>query len=363
MFMKIFRTINRMADGDSGSADGDAAAAAATAGAVDKDTDAGTAGADKGTDGAAAGKDAAAAGKDGAGAGDAGTGKAKAGTIVSDGGSDKKTVAPADWPSDWRQKGMAAAGIAVDDKKTLAMLERLSSPGDLVKKVLEQEKVISSGAHKKGLAKDATAEQIAAYRKENNIPETPDKYDLALPDGLVIGAQDKPIVDALLGTMHGMNLSNDQVKQMLSAYYKQEGAFLQNREQEIAANKKVQDDELHAEWGAEYRANINAIENLEKTWSRDARIALGGAMDSDGFPLLNNKAFLKEMVLMSRVINPVDTVTTGGGGDQMASVETEIKAIEAKIGGTKEERDGYYKDEKLQKRYQDLLGWRATQQE
>ena len=47
----------------------------------------------------------------------------------------------------------------------------------------------------------------------------------------------------------------------------------------------------------------------------------------------------------------------------MASVETEIKAIEAKIGGTKEERDGYYKDEKLQKRYQDLLGWRATQQE
>ena len=171
-------------------------------------------------------------------------------TIVGGGAdADNRGTAPADWPADWRQKGLTAAGVAADDKGALAMLERLGSPGDLVKKVLEQEKLIRSGQHKQALPKDATDEQKAAWRKDNGVPETPDKYDIALPDGLVIGENDKPIVDNILKAAHGVNLTNDQTKAVLAAYYAQEKEFLQNRSAEISTNKTQQDDELHKEWG------------------------------------------------------------------------------------------------------------------
>lgn len=276
--------------------------------------------------------------------------KKTADTILDDTGADKAAVTPADWPGDWRQK------LAGDDKKLLAQLERYTSPVDLAKKIREQDALIAQGKHKVALPKDATAEQIAAYRKENGIPETVDKYDLALPDGLVIGEQDKPIVTNMLTTMHNMNLSNDQVKQVLASYYQQEKEFLTAREADIAKNKTTQEDELRTDWGNEYRTNITTIASLVKTFSEQTRNALVAAIDSDGYPLLNNKSFLKDMAVMARTINPIDTVVSGNGSNQMSSVDDEIKGIEAKMG-TKE----YYKDEKTQARYRQLVEWRDKQ--
>lgn len=270
-------------------------------------------------------------------------------TIAEGGGQQKDVTVAADWPADWRIK------LAGEDKKLLAQLERYGSPVDLAKKIREQDALIAQGKHKTGLPKDATPEQIAAYRKENNIPEAADKYDLTLPDGLVIGESDKPVVNNLLGTMHEANLNNDQVKAIMSAYYKNEKEFLQKRADDIAEKKIKNDDLLHQEWGDDYRPNLNILGSLTKSFSQSTNAALAGAVDSDGFPLLNNPSFIKDMVVMARTINPVDTVVGSGGGNQMSSVDDEIKQIEAKMGGTKEERAAYFKDEKMQARYRQLV--------
>lgn len=273
-------------------------------------------------------------------------------TILDGGGEDKDPSPPADWPADWRTK------MAGEDKKLLAQLERFGSPVDMAKKIREQDALISSGKLKQALPKDATTEQLAAYRKENGVPEAADKYDLTLPDGLVIGEQDKPIVNNMLTTMHGLNLNNDQVKAVLASYYQQEKDFLIERENTIAETKKIQDDKLHAEWGAEYRQNVNVIGSLIKTFSEETRNSLAGAVDSDGFPLLNNPGFLRDMVVMARTINPVDTVVSTDGGNQMSSIDSEIKGIESRMGGVD---PTYYKDEKAQARYRQLIDWRDRQ--
>jgi hypothetical protein len=345
-----------MADGenkDGGAAAGAAGAAGAAAGGAAAGGDNGaaaaakTGGGDPAAGGAKPGDAGAAAGGD-----PAAGGAAKPGTLVAEGGTNREAAPAADWPADWRAK------LAGDDKKVLAQLERFASPADMAKKLREQDALISSGKLKAGLPADATAEQVAAWRKDNNIPEAPDKYDLTLPDGLVIGEADKPIINNMLTSMHGANLNQDQVKAVLASYYKQEQAFLVERTQQIAADKIKQDDTLHSEWGNEYRQNLNIVSDLIKTWSEDTRNALSDALDSNGMPLLNNAAFLRDMAVQARTINPISTVVSGGGASQMSSVEDEIKAIETRMAT---DRDAYFKDTKAQARYLQLIEWKENQ--
>ena len=83
--------------------------------------------------------------------------------------ADADTTKPAD---DWRTR------LAGGDEKELKRLSRFASEADVYKAYRELEKKKSSGELKQALSKDATPEQIAEWRKENGIPETPDKYDL-----------------------------------------------------------------------------------------------------------------------------------------------------------------------------------------
>ena len=83
------------------------------------------------------------------------------------------------------------------DKK-LKKLGRYASPQAALDALFNAQARISSGELKAPLKEDATPEEKAAWRAENNIPETPDKYELKLSDGLIVGDADKPLVDDFL---------------------------------------------------------------------------------------------------------------------------------------------------------------------
>ena len=281
------------------------------------------------------------------------------GTETQTGGTQTQTQTP-DWPADWRQK---LVGAEDKDGKVLKQLERFASPGDLLKSYNELRTQVDSGQFKKPLPKDATPEQLSAYRKENGIPETADQYDLTLPDGLIIGDKDKAILKPILAEMHGANLTPDQVKTAIAAYKKQEAQFLVAQTQRIDAAKQENNDALHREWGDEFRPEINRIEALLATYSPETQEALQLGTDANGLPFLNNLHVMRDLAVQARIINPVTTITPNGGTSTLASVETEIAQIEAKIGGTKEERDAYFKDEKMQARYRDLLQYKENQKQ
>ena len=277
--------------------------------------------------------------------------KGDAGTVAATGTqpATEKVITPT-WPSDWRQQ------MAGEDKDYVKQLERYASPQDLIKKLKSQDALIST--FKQPLPKDATPEQVAAYRKDNGIPEAANKYDLTLKDGLKVGDQEKPVVDKLLETMHGQNLNNSQVKAVLESYYEMERASKVEREKQVAAAKMATEDELRKEWGGEYRGEINRVENLLSTYSEQSRAAIQSAVDSAGAPLLNNPHFLRDLAAQARIINPVSTVVAGGGTAQAASVDTEIAEIEKRMGGSD---PTYYKDARAHARYIELVGWRENQ--
>lgn len=315
-------------------------------------------------------KDQAGDGTDGDKGADA-DGVAAAAKAISDAaaasGGDKggdKGAAPT-WAADWRQKALAEAGVAADDKKTLGMLERYTSPGDIVKKMLEQEKLIRSGELKRPLTKDSTPEQVAVWRKENGVPETADKYDTTLADGLVIGEADKPIVDNMLKVLHGENVSNEVAKKFLSAYFAQEKQFLAGRVEQMAAYTQQQEDALRSSWGNEYRPNDTSIGNLMNTFSEETRTLLADALDSNMMPLMKSAAFKRDLAMIARTINPHDIVTDPSGTSQGISVDDELGEITKLMADSK---SAYWKgplvngkDTALQARYLQLTSWKEAQ--
>lgn len=246
---------------------------------------------------------------------------------------------------DWRD--LAAGG----DAKERARLERFASPQDFYKSYRALEQRLSSGELKKALPENATPEQITEWRKDNGIPESPEGYDTTLPDGLVIGENDKPLVNEFLKAMHGANASPTAVKAALSAYYNIVADQQADWVNKSDAVKAETEETLRAEWGPDYRKNLNLALSTLDMLGAEAKQAILNAQGADAM-LMNNPHVLRGLATLAREINPAGTLLPSGNGDPMQGVETELAAIAQK---RKEDRAGYFKDTAMQARERELI--------
>lgn len=271
---------------------------------------------------------------------------AKGNLLDGDGGDPSEpAAAPQDWPDDWRTK------LAGGDEKTLKKLERFSSVNDVVKWAQNLEKKMSSGEFKQALDENATEEEVKQWREQNGIPEGPDGYDLDV-DGLVVGDDDKPFLDEFLKEAHESNMPNEMVQKVVAWHY-------QNIEQQKEAMAEADADfqaeaqqSLREEWGGEYKQNINQIKNLLSTAPEGIEERLLGGRTADGKVVGNDPETLKWLSGLARQINPVATVVPGAGANQASAVQDEISSIETTM---RTEPDKYWKDPKMQARYNELL--------
>jgi hypothetical protein len=295
----------------------------------------GEAGADGGIDAGAAAA-ASAAAKAGAGDG-ANSGGADAGAA---GGAD---AGKSDWAPDWRLK--AAGG----DEKVAKSFERFASPKALADSYRALNQRLSSGELRSMLPKDAKPEEVAKWRTENGIPEKPEAYEM--PEGLVVGEEDKAGVNEFLTAMHGANATPAQVQAGLNAYYKiKEQSIAALGESDVAHRDEVQDT-LRAEWGAEYRGNVNSINAFLDMAPAGVKEKLLSARMPDGRAVANDPDMMRTLIAWAREVNPVGTVVPAGG-DQMGAIDTEIDKIRKVM---REDRKAYDRDEKMQERFRQLL--------
>lgn len=274
-------------------------------------------------------------------------------TIAAGSVAEQPVAAPADWPEDWRTK------FAGEDKAHLKQLERFASPNDVFKSYRALQARISSGELKSALPKDQTPEALAAWRKDNGIPEKPEEYDLALDDGLVIGEQDKPLVGEFLNEMHAANASPASVKSALSAYYKLVAKQQAELAQADSDFRRTSEDELRSEWGGDFQRNVNLVTNLLNAAPEDVKLKIEAGRTPDGRMLGNDPAVLRWLANLSREVNPAATVVPGSGNNSGAAIDDEISTIEKAMGDKNSEYwkgakpDG--KDTKMQIRYRELI--------
>lgn len=229
------------------------------------------------------------------------------------------------WPETWR------AELAAGDDKAAKRLERFASPADIFRSYRALEQRMSSGELKSALKADAKPEEIAAWRAENGIPEAPEKYEIALSEGLIIGDEDKPIINDFLATAHHANLSNEQASKAVQWYY---DLIEKQAADQAAADEAVQqksEDTLRGEWGNDYRANVNLINALLDQGPQDVKDALLGGRTASGVPIGSDPAVLRWLASVAREINPTATVVPAGGTSMANAIEDEIAGLEKKM--------------------------------
>ena len=289
---------------------------------------------------------------------DKGTPPADKGTPPADKGTppaDKGTPPADDKTGDpW---GGLREKIAGGDEKKLARLNRYASPQAAIDALFALQTRISAGELRSVLPKNATPEQIATWRAENGIPESPDKYELKLRDGLVIGEADKPIIDEALKVLHGTNATSAQASALVDWYYNETVRQADVRAQKDKEFAQANEDLLRSEWKDEFRPNMNMVTGLISTMPAEAQQLFMAGRLANGDPIMSHPAVLKTLVTWAREINPVGTVVHNAGANVASAIEDEISTIEKKMQapkGSPEYKD-YWESDKTQARYRELL--------
>lgn len=251
------------------------------------------------------------------------------------------------WGEKWREE------YAGTDEKVLKRLQRYTTPKAALDAMIEAQNKISDGSFKK-LPANATTEQIAEYRKANGIPETAGKYLDQLPDGLVIGDEDKPFIEKFAKAFHDKNADPAIVHAAIKTYYdvvdEQEGL----RQELNASAKTATEDALRAEWGPDYRPNTNLINAFIGSMPKDLQEELFQSAKPDGTQIMNNPAMLKWLAQQARELNYTGAVLPNGEASAK-SLESEITQIKTLMG---DRSSKYWKGPEsagLQARYRELL--------
>jgi hypothetical protein len=280
------------------------------------------------------------------------------GTLVETGGTEKEVSAPVDWPSNWR------AIMAGGNDKALQRLNRYASPANVWKALEATASKISSGELLRARPEvdpnnPATEEALNEWRAQAGVPEKPEGYLEKVPDGIVFGEEDKPILEDFLKASHEADATPSEVHRALAWYKTVEERQIEALAQRDAEVRARAEDELRAEWGPEYRANMNNIMSLVKTYGNDDLAAtLFTARTADGHHIGTDPAILKFLGGLARQINPHGAIPSADSeqGKAMNARKDEIKKLMSDTNSDyyRGPRDGQG-NTKLQKEYQDIL--------
>lgn len=280
---------------------------------------------------------------------DAATAANPAQTLATAEPADKSVAAPADWPEDWRAK------VAGEDAKELARLQRMGSPADVWKAYRALEAKISSGQLKSAPKADATPEELAAWRKEAGLPETPEGYKPQLPNGMIPGEADAPLIAGFQKTAHELGMTPEQFNKTLAWYYTEMDADAAQRAETDKAFRSEAEDALRAEWGANYRAEVKGIMNF-MTANAPAGLAdtLFQSRTADGKLLGDHPEVLRWLASITRTVNPMATLVPAGSADPMKAGEARISEIEQIMRGP-DANEKYWRNPEMQAEYGRLL--------
>lgn len=241
------------------------------------------------------------------------------------------------WPGDWRER------LAGEDEKAMARLKRFNAPDDVYKSWRAAEQRLSSEDFIQRLPKDATEDQVKAYREKMGVPEKPEGYLENLSNGLNIGDEDKPILESYLKSVHAKNVPPDVVDATLQWYYNEMDERKAALSEQDNSDKTSGEDELRSLWGDEYRPNLNMMNSFLDTAPEGVKDTILNGRGADGVVLGNNPKVLDWLTRLAKEINPAGIVAPGEAASSKG-IDDRLAEI-AKY--RRENRDKYYKDEKV----------------
>ena len=232
----------------------------------------------------------------------------------------RKVELKADWPDDWREK------MAHGDEKLMKRLERFASPEKVLNSWLAAEQKISSGEYKKEVDANASPEELAAYRQEHGIPESPDGYKL--PEGQEWSEEDQRMFGKVFESMHGANATQEQINALANGYNELVQDIMSERAQADREFIQSQEDILRSRLGDDYRNKLNiyerALEHPESPIPQAIREKLQGARFEDGSQIVNDAEFATWVIELGLDTWGEGAMRTG----EAATIQTRVNEIQ-----------------------------------
>lgn len=212
------------------------------------------------------------------------------------------------------------------------------------------------------MAKDATPEQVAAYRKDNGIPEKPEGYLEALPKTLELQDIDRKILAPYLARMQELNIRPEIAASLIELRQVEAERQIDERLEADRQMSSRLEETLRGEWGREYGANINSLKGfINQTFGEAAEAFLSGR-DGNGDPLLANQHVVRALLQLANDTRGgnITIATADGRMIDGAGVEARISEIEKLMGDSSSEYYKGAKAEAIQAEYRKLIDAREA---
>ena len=256
-------------------------------------------------------------------------------------------VATNTWPDTWRDDW------AEGNDKMAANLARFASPTAALTAGYAAHLKISSGEYKSSIPfpDKGTDDEKTSWRSNAGLPDSFDKYEV----GQDVGENDKEVIDRFLEFAYGENMTPDGVKSAVKWFYQDRDAMTEAGAESDALVATESEDKLRAEWGEEYRANMNRVDGFLDTAPEGMREKILNSRMDDGTMLKSSPEIMKFLVDTALTINPATTLVPGAGDNILGSITDEINDIKVMMGSKNSDYWKGPKAEGLQKRYAELL--------
>ena len=228
----------------------------------------------------------------------------------------------ANWPENWRDQ------LAGGDDKLKNLLNRYTSPDAFAKAFKELRTAYDSKKPAKAeeveLPENPTEEQLAAYRKAKGVPDRPEDYEFEVEEGRELNDGEYTIFMDFAKHMHERNIPASMVKEV-SSWFLDYQEIAEQKAAEMAYQARQQTEEsLRAEWGPDYKANVNMMANVLQEHLGSRTQELLAKQFTDGSRLGDNEMFIRLMADLSRKV--------GGSSAELytTDVATSGKSLEAR---------------------------------
>ena len=219
--------------------------------------------------------------------------------------------------ADWR------AGLA--DEKVRTFAERFTSPAEAAKAAFELRQKLSNTVELPG--KNASTTEIVEFHRKLGVPESPNQYNVTLPNGQKLGESGNGRIDTFLAAMHGAGAPPAVVQTAFDAYFAMAAEATEHHEKKIEEAQGTATAELRREWGADYEANIQHARRAATDFGGERFTHFLENATINGIRLGDHPEFTRAFATAGRRMSE-DGIHMGIGDHQTTTIQDEIESLQ-----------------------------------
>ncbi len=221
---------------------------------------------------------------------------------------------------DWR--------AAITDEKARRFAERFTSPAEAAVSAFKARQQLSGSVRVPG--RKASREDIAAFRRALGVPDRPEGYAVAPPEGLP-GSLDmdeagKARLDTYLKGMHEAGATPGVVQRGIDLYYGFLAEGLGTRERAAVEAREKANADLTREWGADAKRNDECARRAFDTFGGERFAVFVENAEVGGVKLGDHPEMRRIFAAIGRAMGE-DRLHAPGGGEQGKSAQERIDEI------------------------------------